>query len=154
MTGQVDRLVVTPGRVLVLDYKTNRPPPTDPADVAPLYLRQMAAYRAVLNRDVDAGGLGFFASQLGSGGSLAGIVQALAGSPEFTARNAGLDNAAFVRSLYESAVGRTPDVGGNTFFAAALANGGSRADIAAAIAFSDEGQQAAQPFYQTGIRVT
>ena len=73
--------------------------------------------------------------------------------PEIVA-DLGLDNAAFVRSLYESAVGRTPDVGGNTFFAAALANGGSRADIAAAIAFSDEGQQAAQPFYQTGIRVT
>ena len=50
VTGQVDRLVVTPERVLVLDYKTNRPPPTDPADVAPLYLRQMAAYRAVLRQ--------------------------------------------------------------------------------------------------------
>ena len=50
VTGQVDRLVVTQERVLVLDYKTNRPPPADPADVAPLYLRQMAAYRAVLRQ--------------------------------------------------------------------------------------------------------
>ncbi len=32
----------------VLDYKTNRPPPEQVADVAPLYLRQMAAYRALL----------------------------------------------------------------------------------------------------------
>lgn len=48
ISGQVDRLLVTPDRVLVLDYKTNRPPPADIAGVAPLYLRQMAAYRAVL----------------------------------------------------------------------------------------------------------
>ncbi len=50
ISGQVDRLVITPDRVLVLDYKTNRPPPANPAQVAPLYLRQMAAYRAVLRQ--------------------------------------------------------------------------------------------------------
>lgn len=50
VSGQVDRLLVTADRVLVLDYKTNRPPPVDVAGVAPLYLRQMAAYRAVLRR--------------------------------------------------------------------------------------------------------
>jgi ATP-dependent helicase/nuclease subunit A len=50
LSGQVDRLVVTPGDVLVLDYKTNRPPPKAEADVAEIYLRQMAAYRAVLRR--------------------------------------------------------------------------------------------------------
>jgi ATP-dependent helicase/nuclease subunit A len=48
IAGQVDRLKVEAGRVLVLDYKTNRPPPENVADVAPLYLRQMAAYRALL----------------------------------------------------------------------------------------------------------
>ncbi|NOG70757.1 double-strand break repair helicase AddA [Roseicella sp. DB1501] len=50
VTGQVDRLVVTPERVLVLDYKTNRPPPASAEAVPPLYLRQMAAYRAVLRQ--------------------------------------------------------------------------------------------------------
>ncbi|WP_149539435.1 UvrD-helicase domain-containing protein [Siccirubricoccus phaeus] len=50
IAGQVDRLVVAPERVLVLDFKTNRPPPTRPEQVAPLYLRQMAAYRAVLRQ--------------------------------------------------------------------------------------------------------
>ena len=40
--------MVEPDRVLVLDYKTNRPPPDTPDEVAPLHLRQMAAYRAVL----------------------------------------------------------------------------------------------------------
>ncbi len=48
IAGQVDRLLVTRERVLVLDYKTNRPPPSTPEAVAPLYLRQMAAYRALL----------------------------------------------------------------------------------------------------------
>ncbi|MCB4820548.1 double-strand break repair helicase AddA [Roseicella aerolata] len=50
VAGQVDRLVVTPDRVLVLDYKTNRPPPEHAEQVPPLYLRQMAAYRAVLRQ--------------------------------------------------------------------------------------------------------
>lgn len=48
VSGQVDRLVVEPGLVQIVDYKTNRPPPAEPAGVAPLYCRQMAAYRAVL----------------------------------------------------------------------------------------------------------
>jgi ATP-dependent helicase/nuclease subunit A len=50
IAGQVDRLLVRPDRVLVLDYKTNRPPPASVDRVAPLYLRQMAAYRAVLRQ--------------------------------------------------------------------------------------------------------
>ncbi len=48
VSGQVDRFLVTPDRVLVLDYKTNRPPPARVEQVPALYLRQMAAYRAVL----------------------------------------------------------------------------------------------------------
>lgn len=48
VSGQVDRLLVTDKRVLVVDYKTNRPPPERVEDVAAVYLRQMAAYRALL----------------------------------------------------------------------------------------------------------
>jgi len=48
IAGQVDRLKIEPDRVLVLDYKTNRPPPEHVDQVAPLYLRQMAAYRTLL----------------------------------------------------------------------------------------------------------
>tara|TARA_R110002126_G_scaffold123209_1_gene265139 strand:+ start:5551 stop:9099 length:3549 start_codon:yes stop_codon:yes gene_type:complete len=46
--GQVDRLVVTDHEVLIVDYKTNRPPPVDVGGVARVYLGQMAAYRALL----------------------------------------------------------------------------------------------------------
>ncbi|GGE44756.1 double-strand break repair helicase AddA [Marinicauda pacifica] len=48
VNGQIDRLVVTERDVLIIDYKTNRPPPAQPEDVAPVYLGQMAAYRALL----------------------------------------------------------------------------------------------------------
>jgi ATP-dependent helicase/nuclease subunit A len=48
IAGQVDRLVVTGDAVLILDYKTNRPAPRQESDVPPVYVRQMAAYRAVL----------------------------------------------------------------------------------------------------------
>ena len=46
--GQVDRLVVTDDEVLIIDYKTNRPPPIELAAVARIYLGQMATYRALL----------------------------------------------------------------------------------------------------------
>jgi ATP-dependent helicase/nuclease subunit A len=48
ISGRIDRLVIGPDTVRVLDFKTNRPPPAQPDDVSPVYLRQMAAYRALL----------------------------------------------------------------------------------------------------------
>lgn len=50
VAGQVDRLLVTDDAVLVVDYKTNRPPPLLAADVDPAYLDQMALYRALLQQ--------------------------------------------------------------------------------------------------------
>jgi len=49
VTGQIDRLLIADGTVTVVDYKTNRPPPETPEGVQPVYLRQMAAYRALLS---------------------------------------------------------------------------------------------------------
>lgn len=48
VNGRVDRLVVTPQEVLVVDYKTDRPAPARPEDVGEAYRLQMAAYRAIL----------------------------------------------------------------------------------------------------------
>jgi ATP-dependent helicase/nuclease subunit A len=48
ISGRIDRLVVLPGRVLVADFKTNRPSPARIEDSDPAYLRQMAIYAAVL----------------------------------------------------------------------------------------------------------
>ncbi len=48
LSGQMDRLLVTDKEVLVVDYKTNRPPPSRAEDAPVIYLKQMAAYRAVV----------------------------------------------------------------------------------------------------------
>ena len=49
IVGRVDRLIVREDDVIILDYKTNRPPPTDPSDIPPHYVAQMADYAAVLS---------------------------------------------------------------------------------------------------------
>jgi ATP-dependent helicase/nuclease subunit A len=54
VSGRVDRLVVTPSRVLVVDYKTNRPAPVSIEDADEAYRVQMAVYAAVL-REVFPG---------------------------------------------------------------------------------------------------
>lgn len=48
VSGTVDRLLVTPGRVLVVDFKTGRSVPESVAEIPPYHLRQMAAYAAAL----------------------------------------------------------------------------------------------------------
>jgi ATP-dependent helicase/nuclease subunit A len=48
LSGQIDRLAMTDRDVLIIDYKTNRPPPRDIATVAPAYLFQLAAYALAL----------------------------------------------------------------------------------------------------------
>ncbi len=48
VSGQVDRLAVTPQAVFIADYKTNRPAPRRLEDVPESYLAQLALYRAVL----------------------------------------------------------------------------------------------------------
>jgi ATP-dependent helicase/nuclease subunit A len=50
INGRIDRLAVTDTEVLILDFKTNRPPPAREEDVGPLYLAQMALYRAAAIR--------------------------------------------------------------------------------------------------------
>ncbi|HEX5377595.1 MAG TPA: double-strand break repair helicase AddA [Phenylobacterium sp.] len=49
ISGRLDRLVVLPDRVLVADFKTNRPSPGRIEEADPAYLRQMAMYWAVLS---------------------------------------------------------------------------------------------------------
>jgi ATP-dependent helicase/nuclease subunit A len=50
LSGQVDRLVVTPKAVLIGDYKTNNPAPRRLEDVPEGYVTQLALYRAVLGK--------------------------------------------------------------------------------------------------------
>ncbi|AUC93825.1 double-strand break repair helicase AddA [Bradyrhizobium sp. SK17] len=48
VSGQIDRLVVTPNEVLIVDFKTNHTPPKTAAEAPRGYIRQLALYRAVL----------------------------------------------------------------------------------------------------------
>jgi ATP-dependent helicase/nuclease subunit A len=50
VSGQIDRLVVTPAEVLIVDYKTNHAPPGAAAEAPSGYVRQLALYRAVLGK--------------------------------------------------------------------------------------------------------
>jgi ATP-dependent helicase/nuclease subunit A len=48
LAGRIDRLVVTPGRVLAVDFKSNRVLPGRPEDIPEAILRQLGAYAAAL----------------------------------------------------------------------------------------------------------
>ncbi len=48
ISGRIDRLAVEETRVLVVDYKTNRPPPQSVNDIPDSYLAQLAVYCALL----------------------------------------------------------------------------------------------------------
>jgi ATP-dependent helicase/nuclease subunit A len=50
VAGRIDRLAVSADRVLIVDYKTNRPAPENLADVPEGYITQLALYRLVLSR--------------------------------------------------------------------------------------------------------
>jgi ATP-dependent helicase/nuclease subunit A len=50
VSGQIDRLAITPHAVLIADYKTNRDPPANVDAAPPAYVRQLALYRAVLSK--------------------------------------------------------------------------------------------------------
>ena len=50
LTGQIDRLVRVGRDILIVDYKTNRPPPRRVEDVAEAYTLQLAAYRLAVRQ--------------------------------------------------------------------------------------------------------
>jgi ATP-dependent helicase/nuclease subunit A len=48
ISGQIDRLLVTESEVWIVDFKSNRPPPKDPAKIPVQYRQQLAAYKTVI----------------------------------------------------------------------------------------------------------
>ncbi|MCB9964837.1 MAG: double-strand break repair helicase AddA [Rhodospirillales bacterium] len=48
LSGQIDRLLIGAQEILIIDYKTNRPPPQDSRDIPKAYRAQMQAYRDAL----------------------------------------------------------------------------------------------------------
>ncbi|AHC81384.1 hemolysin-type calcium-binding region [Pseudomonas monteilii SB3101] len=93
-------------------------------------------YQGVLNRDADLEGAKAFVGQVNAGTSLTDIANEFLNSNEF----AGAHNAADVNELYLALLGRVADDSGASTWTDLLANGGSLADVAAAIAVSSEAQ--------------
>lgn len=94
-------------------------------------------YQGILDRDVDQEGAKFFTGYVNNGGSLTDVANALLNSSEF----AGVNNAADVNDLYQALLGRgAADDAGSSVWTDLLANGGSLADVAAAISVSAEAQ--------------
>ena len=50
ISGRIDRIVVDGKTIKIIDFKANRSPPARAGDIPPIYLRQLAAYRAVLRK--------------------------------------------------------------------------------------------------------
>ena len=48
VSGQIDRLVIEPGRIVIADFKTNDPAPQTLGEVPEAYIAQLALYRALL----------------------------------------------------------------------------------------------------------
>jgi V8-like Glu-specific endopeptidase len=96
-------------------------------------------YQVAFDRAPDAGGLGFHIRLLDNGVALRDIANEFIASPEFQATYGALDNAAFVRLLYENALNREPDPGGYAFYTGNLDHGiGTRADMLVAFTQSPE----------------
>ena len=50
VTGRIDRLAIIADRVLLVDYKSARAAPAKAAETPPMYIRQMALYRALISK--------------------------------------------------------------------------------------------------------
>jgi ATP-dependent helicase/nuclease subunit A len=49
ISGQIDRLLVTETDVWIVDFKSNRPPPTDVKDVPDIYRKQLQVYKQLMS---------------------------------------------------------------------------------------------------------
>jgi hypothetical protein len=110
-------------------------------------------YTQYLHRNADTGGLTGFVSFLGSGGSVEQVASIMVGSPEYLQTRGGGNDSGFLAAIYQDALKRTADSGGQAAFSQALANGMSHTQVAGAIVTSDECRRdLVQSYYQTFLR--
>jgi len=50
ISGQIDRLVITPELISIVDYKTNRPAAKSLSEVPPSYFKQLRAYKKLIQK--------------------------------------------------------------------------------------------------------
>jgi Domain of unknown function (DUF4214) len=101
-------------------------------------------YQNVLDRPGEAGGVQFWQNALATGTSRGGVLLGFAESPENQAKTlptAGDKNNAEAYRLYQAALDRTPDQGGQTFWSSQLKAGANPDQLAQNFISSPEFQQ-------------
>jgi hypothetical protein len=101
-------------------------------------------YQNVLNRSGDTGGAQFWQGQMASGVSRGQVLVGFAESPENRTRTlptAGDKNDAEAYRLFQAALNRAPDQGGQSFWSTTLANGATPSQVAQSFINSAEFQQ-------------
>lgn len=87
-------------------------------------------YQATLGRQPDTGGFADWSSRIESGArSLLEVITGFVDSPEFQNTYGDLDNAGFVRLLYQNVLGRQPDPAGFDDWVGQLDAGTSREQV-------------------------
>src|SRR5262249_45361946 len=110
-------------------------------------------YQTLLHRAPDPGGLNTFVTFLSSGRTIEQVKSSIAGSPEYFQTRGGGNNNGFLTALYQDALNRAIDSGGQTTFTNALNNGASRTDVATTIFGSTEYRQnLVQGYYMHFLR--
>ncbi len=101
-------------------------------------------YRAAFDRVPDAGGVGYWITQLDRGEKLDSVAQAFINSSEFQALYQGVStNAGFVDKLYHNILHRAPEAAGLAYWSAALDKGlASKAEVLTLFSESTENQEA------------
>ena len=100
-----------------------------------------ALYSAVLGRPAEPGGLTFWASQLAAGVPDETLAAALYGTDEYFAFQGGTSGP-FLSGLYRDVLGRPSDSDGRRYWLSQLDAGVPRAQVAASLLGSAEGEQA------------
>lgn len=92
-------------------------------------------YRTALNRTPDQGGQSFWSSTLAQGATASQVAQSFIDSAEFQQKFGALSASDFVSALYQNALHRAGDAGGQQFWTNTVQQGTSRADVL--VGFSD-----------------
>ncbi|KGF83078.1 hypothetical protein IA69_02285 [Massilia sp. JS1662] len=93
---------------------------------------------AALDRVPDQAGLVYWTHQVSAGVSLSTVAGAIVGAAEFTGKYGQLDDAAFVKQLYQNVLDRPADQAGLDFWTAQLGAHASRGDVLLGFAQSHE----------------
>lgn len=139
----VERLVFQNNEIIALDV--------DAGENAGTAFRM---YEAALDRDPDPNGLAGWIDYLDHGGTAEDMAAMFLGSTEFATRYGGLDNIAFVQSLYNNVLNRDGEPSGVAGWVDGLNHGLTRAEVLLGFSESQENIDNVDPLVTNGIAYT